>query len=264
MSQRSALNISRMINLAVSEKDASTDVSFINDLNYTIEKLNIKEELPSPFYKPSSLHCIRNMYYQRTSTPIDNSKMSPESVGIAESGTDRHERIQYYVSMMQSVGIDCEWVDVETYIKEHNLEDLEVVSKKDYETKLYNKRYAFRFLADGLIKYHGEYYILEIKTETTNKFIPRTAIDTYHYNQAIAYSLNFGIDKVMFLYENRDVCSKKSYLKIVTDDERNSLIKKLTDCEYCVNNHIVPNKPVDADRKMCQYCQYRTTCRKDR
>ena len=261
--RNSLFNISRMIDKS-EKKEVSVETSFLEDLKYCIEKLNEQTTNPSPYYKPSSLHCIRNMYYQRTDTNIDsNNKRSPDSVGIAESGTDRHLRIQYYVSKMQEQGIDCEWVDVEDYIKENNLTDLEIVSKGDYETKLFNKKYNFRFMLDGLIKYQGKYYIFEIKTESGTKWINRGGVDPYHRNQAIAYSINLNIDEVMFLYENRDVCSKKVYLLKVTDEMRETLIHKLEVCEDYVNKHIVPSIPDDVEKKVCQYCQYRLTCRRD-
>lgn len=261
--RKSGLNVSRLIDLAVQKKEVSIETSFLEDFKYCVEKLNKPTHNPSPFYKPSSLHCIRNMYYQRTDTPIDNASISVDLVGIGESGTDRHLRIQYVVSKMKEMGINCEWVDVETYIKEKNLTDLEVVSKGDFETKLFNKKYQFRFMTDGLIKYNDVYYILEIKTESSYKWMSRGGVDPKHYNQAIAYSLNFEIPSVIFVYENRDVCSKKVYKFDVSDEQRQSLVDKLSTCESYVNKHIVPEKP-DVPKTVCQYCDYKSTCRKDR
>ena len=261
--RKSGLNISRLIDLAVQKKEVSLETSFLEDFKYCVEKLNKPTHNPSPFYKPSSLHCIRNMYYQRTDTAIDDLSVSVDLVGIGESGTDRHLRIQYVVSKMKEMGIDCEWVDVETYIKEKNLTDLEVIDKGDFETKLFNKKYQFRFMTDGLIKYKGVYYILEIKTESSFKWMSRGGVDPKHYNQAIAYSLNFEIPTVIFVYENRDVCSKKVYKFDVSDEQRQELINKLTTCESYVNKNIVSDKP-DVPKTICQYCDYKTTCRKDR
>ena len=261
--RNSALNISRLIDIKVAEKEVLLETSFSDDLKYCIEKLNAKTHNPSPFYKPSSLHCIRNMYYQRTDTNVDTRPESPDLIGIGESGTDRHLRILYYVSKMKDLGIDCEWVDVETYIEEHNLEDLEVIDKGEYETKLFNKKYQFRFMTDGLLKYRGTYYILEIKTESSFKWVNRNGVDPKHYNQAIAYSLNFQIPTVIFVYENRDVCSKKVFRYDVSDIDRQGLIDKLVTCESYVEKHIVPTKPINIEKSVCQYCDYKSTCRKD-
>ena len=110
-------NISRLIDETM--KEVPIEVAFAEDMKKCIETLNANHKI-SPYYKPSSLSCIRNMYYQRTETETDNMPVSADLVGIGESGTDRHQRIQYYISKMSSLGIDCEYVDVAEYIKENN------------------------------------------------------------------------------------------------------------------------------------------------
>ena len=256
------LNVSRLIEESVRE-EVSVETSFSEDLKRCIEKLSVRDSKPSPFYKPSSLSCIRNMYYQRTSAELDASGMSADLFGICESGTDRHLRIQNYISSMRKYGIDCDYVKVSDYLAEHDLPDLEIVEEHDYETKLFNKRYNLRFLADGLIRYKGKYYLLEIKTESYSKWMMRGGVDPHHYNQAFAYSLSFGIPEVMFIYENRDCCAKKCYKLDVTDENRQMVANKIDTCESYAVKHIVPDKPVDIDRKTCTYCEYRTQCRKD-
>lgn len=264
MKQRNALfNISRLIDES-NEKEVSIEISFSEDMKLCIEKLNKKTYKPTPYYKPSSLSCIRNMYYQRTNTDVDDLGISTDMVGVAESGTDRHLRIQYYISKMRSLGIDCDYVNVADYIKENNLTDLEVIEQKEYETKLFNKRYNLRFMVDGLIHYKGKYYLLEIKTESSFKWMNRTGVDPSHYNQAFAYSLSFNIPQVLFIYENRDCCTKKYYLFEITDENRQCIADKINTCESYVINGIVPDKPSDISKKACQYCDYRLKCRKDK
>ena len=264
MSKRSPLfSIGRMIDESVG-KEVPMETSFQQDLTMCIEKIGAVTGKPSPYYKPSSLQCIRNMYYQRTETDVDSPSVSADLVGIGESGTDRHLRIQYYISHMKDYGIDCEYVDVATYIQEHNVPDLEVISKTEYETKLYSPKYNLRFLMDGIIKYKGTYYILEIKTESMHKWINRGGVDPSHYNQAYTYSLCLGIPVVFFIYENRDCCSKKYYPFTVTDENRQSIVTKLETCESYVNSGIVPDKTTDIPLKICNYCNYKLTCRRDK
>ena len=238
---------------------------FVSDLEYSIKKqnqLNIGEVV-SQTYKPSSLHCIRNMYYQVNGIKIDTvSSESAELIGISESGTDRHCRIQDAVSHMKDNGIDCEFIDVESYIKEFNIPDLEVVTKTDYETKLINTKYNFRFLCDGIIKYKGIYYILEIKTEISHKWNNRVGVDPSHFNQAVAYALNFGINSVIFLYENRDTCAKKGYIYTVSEEQKSNLINLIYTCNTYINKRIVPPKPTELkpNSKVCVYCLYKNRC----
>ena len=63
-------------------------------------------------YKPSSMNCIRNMYFQRIGAQKDNSKASAERSRIGESGTAAHEYIQKHIMMMKKNGMDCEYIDV--------------------------------------------------------------------------------------------------------------------------------------------------------
>ena len=255
-------NICKLVN---AETNKSIADLFVSDLQYSIRqqyKANLTS-VASQSYKPSSLACIRNMYYQLVGTPIDEDiSVDPEGVGIAESGTDRHKRIQEAIIHMKDSGIDCEYIDVETYIKEFNIPNLIVVEKTDYETKLFNTEYNFRFLCDGIIKYRGKYYILEIKTETAFKWNNRLNVDPSHYKQATAYALNFGINEVIFLYENRDTCAKKSYLYLVLDSQKEALIKLINECDtYVVNKELPPIPEIlKNSNKTCNYCSYRKRC----
>ena len=263
MSRRPLINIGRLIDESVG-KEVPVELSFQADLKMCIEKLGTKTGKPSPCYKPSSLHCIRNMYYQCVEADVDSPSESADSIGIGESGTDRHLRIQNYICHMKDYDIDCEYVNVADYIKEHNIPDLEVMSQEQFETKLFSPKYNLRFLADGIIKYHGKYYILEIKTESSYKWLQRGGVDPSHYYQAYTYSLCLGINQVLFIYENRDCCSKKCYLFSVSDDNRQFIVDRLNTCNGYVESRIVPPKPVDIEKKVCQYCGYRKACRGDK
>lgn len=255
------LNVLNLVDAA--NEELPIEKQFLNDLKASIELQDSKNgRKPSQSYKPSSLHCIRNMYFQITGTQCESERASSELVGICESGTDRHERIQNAVAQMKENNIDCEYVDVAKYVQTHNLEDLTVVSKMGNETKLFNNKLNMSFLCDGVIKYKGKYYILEIKTETANKFWDRKDVNPDHILQGTAYSVNLGIDNVLFLYECRDNCSKKAYILKVTDDMKMNLVGKITDCDSYVRDLIVPPKPEDISKKACSYCNYSEVCKR--
>lgn len=260
MSRSALKNIARLLK----EDNRSVEQCFLDDLKRSIELTDKKNSrMPSKTYKPSGMNCIRQSYYQIKGYEIDNSDSSSTLVGICESGTDRHERIQKAVASMKDNNIDCEYVDVASYVKSRNLADIEIVSQQGMETKLYHKKYNISFLCDGIIKYKGKYYILEIKTENSYKFMNRKEVDPSHYKQATAYSLAFGIDNVIFLYENRDICDKKAYMYTVTDDMRNKLVEYIETCDSYIQQDKVPPKPVDVPKKSCNYCSYKKYCEVD-
>lgn len=264
MSRSSLKNVSRLIDIA--NKDVPVNESFIADLQRSVEITNDKNSgLPSKTFKPSSLTCKRGSYYQIIGAPIDEEKSSFNMIGICNSGTDIHVRTQTAVMEMKENGIDCEWIDVEEYIKSRGLDYLIVREKTGTETKLYDTRYGtyISFMCDGIIKYKGKYYILEIKTETSGKWYMRKDVDPKHHNQAISYSNSFQIDDVLFVYIERDTLGAKSFIFHVTDDMRKEIVDFLTDTQGYVERKIAPPKKENASNTTCRYCPYKTQCKKD-
>ena len=190
MARNSLKGICKLIDQA--NEKLSPEQSFLADLKRSIEMSADEErKKPSQTYKPSSMKCIRNMYYQRAGAEPDVELSSYCSVGICNSGSDIHIRIQTYVKNMKKYGIDCEYIDVADFVKSRNLDYLEIVEKSGMETKLYHKTLNMSFMCDGIIRYMGQYYVLEIKTEASFKWTGRTTTDPAHYKQGTAYSVAF-------------------------------------------------------------------------
>lgn len=262
MARQSLKNVCRLISSVVEELPPEKE--FLADLKRSIEMTDRKNaRKPSQTYKPSSMNCIRNMYYQVTGAEQDEEGSSYALIGICNSGTDTHFRLQLSVSEMVDNGIDCEYVCVDDFIKQRAIKDVEVVGVQGMETKLYHKSLNMSFMCDGIIRYKGHYYILEIKTENSFKWQSRTGVDKSHYNQAVAYSTAFGIDEVMFLYVNRDTFDMKTYIYTVTSDMKHELVGRIDMCNGFVDSMQVPPKPEDVLEKTCSYCPYRTRCRRD-
>ena len=261
MARTSLNNVIRLINEVTHELPA--EQSFLADLKRSIEITDAKGiKTPTRPYKPSSMGCIRSMYYQLTGTEPDKTPSSYMMVGICNSGTDIHVRVQKAIEDMKNNGIECEYIDVAEFVKSRNLTDLEIISKNGMETKLFHKKLNMRFMCDGIIKYKNHYYILELKTEASFKFNDRKDVDPKHYNQGTAYSIAFGLDEVLFVYISRDVLDMKAYMLTVTDEMKQNLIGKITECDGYVERHIAPPIPDTVPKRTCSYCSYKETCRK--
>ena len=262
MARNALKNIIRMVE--ATQVSMPVESAFLSDLQRSIELDNAKEvRQPSQSYHPSSMNCLRNMWYQITGAEQDPTDTTYSFVGICNSGSDIHERIQGYVQGMKDNDMDCEYIDVADYVTSRNLSDLEIIGKQGMETKLYHKKLNMSFLCDGIIRYKGKYYILELKTEASFKWNERRGVDPKHYNQGIAYSIAFGLDDVIFLYISRDVLSMKAYMFEVSDDMRMELIGKIEECEEWVKKMKIPKKPSDISNKMCAYCNYKNRCSKE-
>ena len=263
MPRSSLKNVAKLISIANNE--VSLEQQFLIDLQNSIEKtVEQNSSLPSKTYKPSGMNCNRAMVYQVLGYIPDKSNASYQLEGICESGTDRHIRIQQAIENMHNIlGVDCEYLDVAKFVEQRNLQNLEIRDKCGMETKLYHTKLNMSFMTDGIIKYKGKYLIFEFKTESSRKFFSRKGVDSKHYNQATAYSIAFGLDKVLFVYENRDTLDKKAFILEVTNEMRQKLIKRINYCDDFVKENKIPPKQADIDKRNCQYCSYKMQCGKD-
>lgn len=262
MARNSLKNVIRLIDSV--KETLPPEQDFLNDLKRSIEITADKDQrLPSKTYKPSGMNCIRSSYYQVSGVQPDPSSSNYTSVGICNSGTDIHVRVQTAVDQMKDNGIECEYIDVADFVRSRNLTDLEIVSKQGVETKLYHKKFNMSFMCDGIIRYKGHYYILELKTENSYKFMNRKDVDPSHHHQATAYSLAFGLDQVLFVYISRDVLDMKAFMFNVTNEMKESLVGYIEECDGYVSRMIPPPKPEDIAKKTCTYCMYKSQCKKD-
>ena len=256
-------NLARLLD-SVNEK-LSPEVDFLGDLKRSIELTEKKNSRkPSQTYKPSSMKCIRSMYYQVTGVEPDDTDSNYCIIGICNSGTDIHVRIQQAVTDMKNNGIDCEYVDVAQFVKDRELTDeIDIVSQQGMETKLYHKSLNISFLCDGIIRYKGHYYILELKTENSYKFGMRKDVDPNHYAQGTAYSYILKLPEVIFVYINRDNLDMKSFMFKPTDEMKQDMVSKIVDCDGYKERNEVPPKPENLSKGFCSYCSYRKLCDSD-
>lgn len=263
MARSSLKNVTRLINEA--NKKVPTEESFLNDLKRSIEISDKKGwKLPSQTLKPSDMNCKRSSYYAVMGVEPDDSEPSFTMVGICNSGTDIHARIQDAVMQMKENGMDCEWIDVAEFVVEKKLDYLTIKEKKGNETKLYDNRYNISFMCDGIVKYKGRHYILEFKTETSNKWYTRTGVDPKHCHQAYSYSNSLQLDDVIFVYIERDMLNMRAFMLRVTDEMRQEIVDYATDVAGYVERKITPPKREDACPQKCRYCSYQMRCKADK
>ena len=242
------------------EKSNQVAQQFVNDLLYTIEKENTSDYIPTRSYKPSGIAgCKRGLYFQMIGATPDAEPNSVNLVGICESGTDRHEVIQQYIQQMAIHTGNCKWINVADYINKKGIKDLQVISQVGNETKLFSTFYNMRFMCDGLVFYKGEYYIIEIKTESTHKYGSHEEPWPAHKLQAACYSMCIGVPKVIFIYENRDNCDKKGYLFEVPEAMKDKIATTIAYVDNCVAHGTVPPKELDK----CTYCKYKMECERN-
>lgn len=251
--------------------------AFLADVMSAIEVLDQKgRRKPSQTYKPSSLVCLRQMYFQVTGETPDESRTDYASIGMADTGTRRHVAIQTALESLVDLGYDWEYVDVEKYLRkkwaEGKCTDIEVRGKRGMETSLRHKVLNISFMCDGIVRRisTGECYLFEFKNQISFKYAHddqqptlgiKAHVDSAHEDQVCTYCMCLDLDKALVLYENRDNCNLECpEVFEVTPEMKQARVDKILECDSYVERQIPP--PMHVDTKPCRWCQYKTACKK--
>lgn len=205
----------------------------------------VKGKVPSPYISPSGLNCPIDMAFKLQGIPTEDSKESFQSRQFADNGTDRHDRIQEFLSKTEY------WVDVAEYVKEKNL-PLTIVEQVGHEVLLVSEEYRVRFRCDGLLLINGEYYVLEIKTERGSQTAKRTGPAENHYLQGLTYTMLLDVNKIMWVYEGREYLEQKPFVQVVAEKEKDYIKEYIKN--IIANVDTPENLPFD--EKGCRYSSY--------
>ena len=263
--------------VAASVKKQPLNKAFLTDVMSAIEVLDKRgRRMPSRTYKPSSLVCMRQMYFQVTGEKPDDSTTDYASIGMADTGTRRHVAIQEAVDAMAELGYDWKYLDVEQYLREKwgqgKCRDIEIRGRRGVETALYHKVLNISFMCDGIVRYlpTSEDFLFEFKNQISFKYghddkdkgsAIKCHIDEAHEDQVCTYCMCLDLNKALVLYENRDNCNLECpEVFEVTEEMKQKRVDKILECDSYVERQIAP--PMHSDTKPCRWCQYKTACKK--
>lgn len=251
----------------VTSKKDEVSLSFLVDIEQAIAHYNMNNSRKSSlYYKPSSLGCLRLMYYMRRGANEDTIEPDYQGIGMADTGTRRHEAIQEVLESMERMGFEWKYVDVDEYLKQKHLDgkilDTQVTSKRGHETHLINNKYHVSCMCDGILQNikTGNYYLFEFKNQISFKACKHSIeIDPSHMEQITAYATLLDLTDVIMLYENRDTCELYCPNVVhITPSMKSSILQQFIDAEYHVRTKTLPQA-----RKcnMCKWCKYITLCK---
>lgn len=267
--------IGRLVSASVQKQPLNK--AFLTDVMSVIETLDSKgRRMPSRTYKPSSLVCMRQMYFQVTGEKPDESRTDYCSVGMADTGTRRHVAIQEAVSAMAELGYDWKYLDVEEYIRQKQSQgkcmDIEVRGKRGVETSLYHKALNISFMCDGIVRHlpSKRDFLFEFKNQISFKYakderaptaVSKQHIDLQHEDQVCTYCMALDLEDALVLYENRDNCNLECpEVFHVTPEMKQARVDKILECDGYVERQVPP--PMHTDKKPCRWCSYKTACQK--
>lgn len=247
----------------------SVDVAqeFLDAYVFTVEKIdtdNVRK--PSKSISPSSIKCSRASTFKLLGAEQTDVNHKQQLIEINQNGSERHEAIQQTVVTMPQYTTKFKPINIGDYIRKNKI-DIKIVKEADFdkgifETKLYSEKYHISFLADGMVEYNGKYYILEIKTQSSDVHFKQSDVHDKHIDQATAYCTLLKADGILYFYEERNYLGKKCYLYTPTAKQKAEMISKIEDINWYADNNMIPAKPkqADEDMKFCQYCGYATLC----
>lgn len=220
-----------------------------------------EQPIPSEHFRPSSLAggCGRMLYYQRIGAELDKEDIKDDWTynlkGITNTGTHRHEVIQEIVKHMKGVRYLTEG-EIRELIKDT---DTELVHKDGEEYRFKNDKLKLYFQPDGILEIDGEIVLLEIKTTSIFNWGKLKEPMKNHIEQANIYAMGLGIDKILFMYEDRNFTRMKTYI-VDTDEQLQATIKyKIANIE----NYLKQNRTPPKETNKCRYCRYKTVCSKE-
>lgn len=248
----------------------SFEEQFLSDFNkaYLLIEEERKQEVLTDYYRPSSLGggCKRMLFFQRMGAEQDKPDLNDEwtynMIGITESGTDRHSRIQDVIIKMEELGL-LERLDVESVVREAQLRGIKTEfvgwDENKKEARCKNDDLHIWFKADGVFRYKGKEVIFEIKTANGFKFNKVVKTNTpvrEHVLQDTCYAMGLGIDYILYMYEDRNFMKKHVILYKIKDEDKQYILDKVKETNEYVENRIVPPKETDK----CMYCRYKSVC----
>ena len=212
-------------------------------------------------FAPSQMRCDRVSWFRLRGTQPDKISDPDTTLSFtAQIGTACHEAIQR--RLIKNLGAD--WIPVKEWIAQNPefFKDYEMtVEENGYETQIeLIKPYPVRFACDGIIRFNGKIYLLEIKTAEFSSLNDLTGPKEKHLDQIKCYSTLLGICDVLFLYQDRQWGELKCFEVTVSPSEQNAVRTKMDNVMYLADVSIAPEGlPVgdsDCNPSMCPY--YRT------
>jgi hypothetical protein len=181
---------------------------------------------------PSALanQCIRAAYYELSEVPASNkANISAGTQRIFDVGTWWHTYIQ---DLLAVAGV--------------------LIGR---EVSVKSKKYRISGRADGIVLEDGIKYLLEIKTMNSWSFGGLTAPNENHITQASLYADILGLDRILFIYINKDTSALKEFKIHKENSQLIRAYEKIDVILHYVNNERCPKRDCEkkSDGKGCPY-----------
>lgn len=229
----------------------------LNDL----QKRN--SEPSSKTFAPSSFRCSRRSWFRLRGTEPDSVRQSDRALDFtAMVGTACHSTIQsLLISLSNNMDPSIfEWVPLDKYLESHPIPYDYTIQVNGYETQFEIKHpYPIKFACDGIVRYKGKYYLLEIKTCELSSFQKLTSPKPHHLDQVKCYCTLLKLQDVWMIYQERQFGGIKSFTHYVSLLDMDNTLTQFDYVMDCVASNIAPRCLPTGD-PFCNGCPYTTKC----
>ena len=227
-----------------------------NTLDDFIRQSEAKQ--PSNTFAPSSIRCKRVSWFRlRGVEPEVEERVDRDLRFTADIGTACHQIIQSTLIG----GLKEDWIDVKEYLSKINPPYKYTCEQSGLETKIEIVDPPIKFAPDGIIKFQGEYRLLEIKTSDKQSFDRLTDPKPNHIDQIKCYCTLLNLHSALVVYQDRQYGNMKCYEVKVTDEDMKEMWQMFKDVEDFVAKNIAPPKPADTRYCTPSYCRYYSRCK---
>lgn len=208
-------------------------------------------------FAPSSMRCKRKSWFRLRNTAPDVLR-EPDLIldHTATVGTALHEHIQ----MLLSEALGEDWVPVDVYLKQFPIPYKYTLSQNGYETRVEIEDPPLKFACDGIIKYRGVYYLLEIKSSEYDSWSRLTETKPHHIEQIQTYATYLNLHNVLTLYIDRLYGKVKSFEFSISEDDMSRIKQEMRYVQQMVVANIAHDKLPNGDY-MCSNCEYKLKCK---
>lgn len=251
--------------------------------NYEIESLLLKqkehdldkmknfERLPEGLisFSPSSASaCARGLVFKANKEEKDEVLRYPYQRRWTRNSSAVHEAVQrdllYCEKVLKNPIFTVERLESGLPAWEQNIKTAKVIEHNGV-------KFVLNGMCDGILNYtpDNSKVLFEFKTKSTTIGTVGTyklkGVQEEHRIQAVAYSILFGVDEVVFMYESvaKDGWTKGAEAKVdfrtfyikITEEDRKELLDRLS---RIAKQYYAKEIPAKEDN--CFFCQYKTAC----
>lgn len=252
--------------------DKDIELLLIKQKELELEAPDIYSMIPEGLtvFSPSSVSkCPRELFYKAVRHTKDLKIMYPYQRRWTRNGSAVHEYTQRDLLYMEKELVDPKFTVDRTADGlprwEANIKNYKVIEHK-------GERFVMLGMMDGVLNYTPDKSKIGFEFKTKSTTI--ATVGTYkmkdaqdgHKLQTVAYSLLFGLDEFIIMYESvaKDSWTAnenakpdiRTFYNKVTDEDREYLLDKLAE----VNRNIREGKLPDGDLSKCIFCPYKSSC----